>query len=257
MSSTKSSPKSHKNPADAAAMEPGADTPLAEEPTPKPEAASEAYETAQANRPHDAMSQAEADAMADMAAEAQAMADEEHDDPDNVEPMFDPAEEIEVLNRQVDELRDRLLRAAAETENVRRRADKEKTDASKFAVSRFAEDMLSVADNFARSLDAVPAEAIEAADDRIKNLIGGIKAVDKELQAALNRHGVTQIAIAEDEIFDPNKHEVMFEAEDASKPRGTIMQVLQPGYMVHERLLRPARVGVTKGGSDGPVDSTA
>jgi Molecular chaperone GrpE (heat shock protein) len=81
--------------------------------------------------------------------------------------------------------------------------------------------------------------------------------VDKELQAALNRHGVKQIAIADGEVFDPNKHEVMFEVEDPSKPRGTIMQVLQPGYMVHERLLRPARVGVTKGGSDGPVDSTA
>ena len=117
--------------------------------------------------------------------------------------------------------------------------------------------MLNVADNFARSLDAVSQEAIDTADAQIKNLIGGIKAVDKELQSALNRHGIKQIAIGENEIFDPNKHEVMFEVEDPSKPRGTIMQVLQQGYVVHDRLLRPARVGVTKGGAEGPVDKTA
>lgn len=220
------------------------------------EAAAGAYENAQGTSPDDAAQRAQADAMADMDAAAAFEGDEEEHD-DNVEQMFNPSEELEALNRQVDDLRDRLLRAAAETENVRRRADKEKADASKFAVSKFAEDMLSVADNFARSLDAVPQEAIEAADDRIKNLIGGIKAVDKELQSALKRHGVKQIAIAENEIFDPNKHEVMFEIEDPSKPRGTIMQVLQPGYTVHERLLRPARVGVSKGGAEGPVDSTA
>ena len=122
---------------------------------------------------------------------------------------------------------------------------------------KFAEDMLNVADNFARSLDAVSQEAIDTADAQIKNLIGGIKAVDKELQSALNRHGIKQIVIGENEIFDPNKHEVMFEVEDPSKPRGTIMQVLQQGYVVHDRLLRPARVGVTKGGAEGPVDKTA
>ena len=247
--------KPHSASPDAAdKMNPGTDTPLATEER-EAEVAADAYQAAQANGPRTAHSRAQADAMADMAA-AEAMEDLEPED-DHAEPVFDAHQEIDALNRQVDDLRDRLLRAAAETENVRRRSEKEKSDASKFAVSKFAEDMLNVADNFARSLDAVPQDAIDGADDRIKNLIGGIKAVDKELQAALNRHGVKQIDIADGEIFNPNKHEVMFEVEDPSRPRGTIMQVLQPGYMVHDRLLRPARVGVTKGGADGPVDRTA
>ena len=236
--------------------EQGDDTPLTVDPTLKPEEASAAYQSAQAKSPGDATARAEADAMADIADE---LADEEMDEDelDNVEPMFNPVDEIAALNAQVDDLRDRLLRAAAETENVRRRAEREKADGAKYAVVKFAEDMLNVADNFARSLDAVSQEAIDTADAQIKNLIGGIKAVDKELQSALNRHGIKQIAIGENEIFDPNKHEVMFEVEDPSKPRGTIMQILQPGYVVHDRLLRPARVGVTKGGAEGPVDKTA
>jgi molecular chaperone GrpE len=170
---------------------------------------------------------------------------------------IDSIEEISALNAQVDDLRDRLLRAAAETENVRRRAERDKLDAAKFAVSKFAGDMLSVADNFSRAMEAVPPEALEGADDRLKNLFSGIQAVDRELQNALTRHGVTRIEIGEKEIFDPNRHEVMFEIEDPSKPRGTILQVLQDGYMLHERLLRPARVGVAKGGQDGPVNQTA
>jgi len=239
-----------------------ADTPLAVDPTldheatkPEPAKASEAYKSAQAKHPEAAA--AMADAMADMADDMADSDAEEDDYDDNVEPIFDPVEEIAALNAQIDDLRDRLLRSAAETENVRRRAERDKIDGAKYAVVKFAEDMLNVADNFARSLEAVPEDAIADVDTSIKNLIGGIKAVDKELQSALSRHGISQIPIAENEIFDPNKHEVMFEAEDPSKPRGTIMQVLQPGYMVHDRLLRPARVGVTKGGADGPIDRTA
>ncbi|MBV6634179.1 MAG: nucleotide exchange factor GrpE [Alphaproteobacteria bacterium] len=239
----------------------GEDTPLAVDPTlgeqgeaqPQPGQASDAYKAAEQADPQPA------DATPPFLRDDEQPADGEPAQaaPDNVTPFVDPSEELAALQTQVDDLRDRLLRSAAETENVRRRLEKEKTDASKFAVGKFAEDMLSVADNFARGLDAVPQDALDAADDRLKNLFDGIRAVDKELQSALKRHGVVQIEIAEDEIFDPNKHEVMFEVEDPSKPRGTIMQVLQPGYMVHERLLRPARVGVTKGGADGPVNQTA
>lgn len=169
----------------------------------------------------------------------------------------DATEEIAVLNGQIDDLRDRLMRAVAETENVRRRAERDKVDAGKFALARFAGDMLAVSDNFSRALKAVPKDALDGADDRLRNLFTGIDAIERELLNIFSRHGIKRIEIAENQIFDPNLHEVMFEVEDRAKPRGTIMQVLEDGYMLHERLLRPARVGVATGGSEGPVDSTA
>jgi len=152
---------------------------------------------------------------------------------------------VAALQSEIAAMKDQMLRALAEAENTRRRAQKEREDAGKYAVTSFARDMLNVADNFRRALDAVPAE-MRAADDQVKNLLAGVEATEKELLSIFERHGIKKINPM-GEIFDPNFHEVMFEADDPSKPGGTITQVLDAGYVLNGRLLRPARVGVAKG----------
>ncbi len=150
------------------------------------------------------------------------------------------------LEGQVSDLTDRLLRAAAETENTRRRAEKERDDLRKFAVQRFAEDMLAVADNLARALDAIPAEARDS--EAVKALVEGVELTGRELAGALERHGVRPIA-ALGQRFDPNRHQAAFEVESAEEP-GTVVQVLRDGYILHDRLLRAAMVGVAKAAAD-------
>ena len=147
------------------------------------------------------------------------------------------------LEGQVSDLTDRLLRTVAEMENVRKRAQKDREDASKFATSKFAEDMLAVADNLARALEAV-SETLRA-DESAKGLIEGVDLTMRELNGALGRHGIVQIEAAGAK-FDPNLHQAMFEAETADFEPGTVMQVLRTGYTIHGRLLRPAMVGVAK-----------
>jgi len=150
---------------------------------------------------------------------------------------------ITELEGQVDDLTDRLLRAAAETENVRRRAEKERDDLRKFAVQKFAEDMLAVADNLKRALDAIPAEGRN--DPAVKALVEGVELTGRELAGAMERHGIQPIAAA-DQRFDPNLHQAVFEVESADAAPGTVVQVLRDGYTIHGRLLRAAMVGVAK-----------
>jgi molecular chaperone GrpE len=157
-----------------------------------------------------------------------------------------PEERIAALEGEMADAQDKLLRALAETENVRRRAQRERSDAEKYAISRFAEGLLSVADNLRRALDSLP-EA-EAPDDRTRSLLAGVAATERELLAAFERNGLKRIE-PKAEKFDHNFHQAVFEVENTGQPAGTIVQVLQPGYVVHDRLLRPAMVGVAKGGA--------
>jgi molecular chaperone GrpE len=151
------------------------------------------------------------------------------------------------LEAEVASLKDQALRAMAEAENTRRRAAREKEDASKYAVAGFAKDMLNVADNLRRALEAVPSESAE--NELVKSLTVGVEATERQLLAALERAGIKKLEPL-GETFDPNFHQVMFEIENTGKPAGTVVQVLQAGYVIHGRLLREAMVGVAKGGAD-------
>ncbi|HEX4507304.1 MAG TPA: nucleotide exchange factor GrpE [Alphaproteobacteria bacterium] len=160
----------------------------------------------------------------------------------------EPAEADKVAELEADlaEARDRMLRAMAETENVRRRLEREREDTARYAISRFAGDMLTVADNLRRALDAVPAQAIEK-DEFLARLVNGVGATEKTLLSALEKNGVKKLDPA-GQKFDPNFHEVLFEIDAPDQPVGTVVQVLEAGYTIGDRLLRPARVAAAKGG---------
>jgi molecular chaperone GrpE len=149
------------------------------------------------------------------------------------------------LEAELAEYKDRLLRALAETENVRRRAQREREDASKYAIAGFAKDLLSAADNLRRALESLP-EA-QAKDERTRSLIAGVAATERELLGVFERHGIKRID-PKGECFDHNLHQAIFETERPDQPNGSVVEVLQPGYVLHDRLLRPAMVGVAKGG---------
>lgn len=170
-----------------------------------------------------------------------------HLNPENIE-LLKAQTRIAELETQVADFKDRALRALAETENVRRRAEKDKVDASKFGVSNFARSILPVTDNLRRALDAMPQE-LSQTNEIVRNLMIGIEATEKELLRALESAGVQRINPM-GEQFNPNFHEVMFEMDAAGQPAGTVMQVIEVGYMIHDRLLRPARVGVVRGTPD-------
>lgn len=146
------------------------------------------------------------------------------------------------LERELAEARQATLYARAEAENVRRRAEKEAADARTYAVTSFARDILSVADNLQRGLAAIPADARE--DARFKGLLTGLEATGRELDAVMSRHGITKIT-ALGETLDPNRHQAMLEVP-SDQPAGTIVQEMQAGYMIKDRLLRPVMVGVAK-----------
>lgn len=152
---------------------------------------------------------------------------------------------LAALEAELAEHKDRLLRALAETENTRRRAQREREDASKYAVASFAKDLLSSADNLRRALQSLP-EA-EVRDDRTRGLLEGVEATERELLGVFERHGIKRLD-PKGEPFDHNYHQAIFEANRPDQPSGTIVEVLQPGYVLHDRLLRPAMVGVAKGG---------
>lgn len=162
---------------------------------------------------------------------------------------------LSVAEAEINDLRDKLLRAVAETENVRRRTDKEKADAANYAVTNFARDMLAIGDNLSRAVESIPEG--EELPDSIKTLIEGVEMTDRELHNIFERHGINKID-PKGEVFDHNHHQAMFEAESDEHPHGTVMQVMQIGYKIKDRLLRPAMVGVAKNG-DKPqgVDTKA
>ncbi|MEZ5833002.1 MAG: nucleotide exchange factor GrpE [Dongiaceae bacterium] len=155
-----------------------------------------------------------------------------------------PEEQLEAARQEAAQLKDQLLRALAETENVRRRAQREREDASKYAIANFARDVLQVSDNLHRALEAIP-EATLAADEALKNLHEGVSATDRQLGAALERAQVKRIWPM-GEKFDANLHQAMFEVPTFDHQPGTVVQVMQAGYLIHDRLLRPALVGVAK-----------
>ncbi len=154
-----------------------------------------------------------------------------------------PQARVAALEAELAEYKDRLLRALAEAENTRRRTQRERDDAAKYAISGFARDLLSAADNLRRALDSLP-EA-EASDERTRSLLAGVAATERELLSVFERNGIRRID-PQGEPFDHNFHQAIFEAERADRPPGTIVEVLQPGYVLHDRLLRPAMVGVAK-----------
>jgi len=164
--------------------------------------------------------------------------------------MPDDPEEgaVEALTKEVADAKDRMLRTLAEMENLRKRTAREVSDARTYGISGFARDVLDIADNLQRALDAVPAEARAAADPGLKALIEGVELTERSLHNALEKHGVKRFDPA-GEKFDPNVHQAMYEVPDPSIPAGTIAQVIQAGYMIGERILRPALVGVAKGGA--------
>lgn len=159
------------------------------------------------------------------------------------------------LLKENEELKDKALRAAAEMENLRRRTARDVQDARTYAIANFARDMLSVSDNLARALDAIPAEAKEAADAGLKALIEGVDITERAMLSALERHGVKRLE-PQGEKFDPNFHQAMFEVPNPDVPANTIVQVVQPGYSIGERVLRPAMVGVSKGGPKAAAEPT-
>ncbi|HEX4569591.1 MAG TPA: nucleotide exchange factor GrpE [Dongiaceae bacterium] len=167
----------------------------------------------------------------------------------------DLAAELEKLITENAAMKDQLLRALAEAENTRRRAQRDSADSAKYAAAPLAKDILPVADNLARALAAVPKEAL-ASDEALKNLVEGIAATERQLQSALERHNIKRID-PEGEKFDSHHHQAMFEVPGTDKPGGTVVQVLQSGYILHDRLLRPALVGVAKGGPGGAARSEA
>lgn len=170
---------------------------------------------------------------------------------ENVVPLEnnDDASRIASLEVELAEAKDRTLRALAEVENTRKRSERAQQDANKFAVTGFAKDMLDVADNMRRAIDAVPVDQADE-NEQVKMLMEGIQATQSVMLRAFEKHGIELIA-PEGGRFDPNLHEVMFEAEMPGEAAGMIIQLLEPGYALNGRLLRPARVGVSKGDSSG------
>ena len=171
---------------------------------------------------------------------------------------------LEAARAEAAQLKDQLLRAMAETENTRRRAQRDKDDAQKYGITSFAREVLSVADNLRRALEAIPADTLQS-DEALKTLYDGIAATERQLETALGKQQIQRIW-PEGERFDSNFHQAMFEVPDTGKPAGTVVQVLQAGYKIHDRLLRPALVGVAKGApaaandaapNGGTIDTTA
>jgi molecular chaperone GrpE len=155
---------------------------------------------------------------------------------------------VEALAKEAAESRDKMLRTLAEMENLRKRTAREVADARTYGISGFARDVLDIADNLQRALDAVPADARAAADPGLKALIEGVELTERSLLNALEKNGVKKFDPS-GEKFDPNFQQAMYEVPDPSVPAGTVVQVVQAGYMLGERVLRPALVGVSKGGA--------
>jgi molecular chaperone GrpE len=153
----------------------------------------------------------------------------------------------EALAKEVAALKDRLLRSLAEMENLRKRTEREVTDTRTYGISALARDVVGVADNMRRALDAMGAEQREAADPAVKAFIEGVELTERELLKTLEKHGVRKFD-PQGEKFDPHVHQAMYEVPDPNAIAGTVVQVVQPGYMIGERVLRPALVGVAKGG---------
>ncbi len=175
---------------------------------------------------------------------------ETNDQTPNSEAFEDAAEaetSVEALKAENAELKDRMLRTMAEMENLRRRTVKDVQDAKQYSVASFARDILAVGDNLRRALEVLTDETRANADDGVKALIEGVEMTEREMLNQMEKHGVTRIDPM-GQRFDPNFHQAMFEIPDTQTPNNTVAQVVQVGYVIGERVLRPALVGVAKGG---------
>lgn len=168
------------------------------------------------------------------------------------------SERVGQLEAEVAQYKDQALRALAEAENTRRRAQREIEDNSKYAVANIARDVLGVADNLRRALEAIPPEA-RAADDKLEKFASGVELTERELLSAFERHGIKRVDPL-GQPFDHNFHQAVMQVDTSDQPANTVVQVLQPGYTIHGRLLRPAMVAVSKGQAAAPpgakVDTT-
>ena len=189
------------------------------------------------------------------AAESEERVAEESGTPEAVAEEQTPEDRIVALEAELAATNDRMLRLMAETENIRRRSEREREDTLRYAASGLAKDLLNVADNLHRALAAVPEEMREGAE-AAKNFVVGVEMTEKELLAAFEKHGIQRI-LPLGEKFDYEKHQAMFELENTGQPAGTVVELMQPGYIMHDRLLRPAMVGVAKGQPPEKVDTTA
>jgi molecular chaperone GrpE len=153
-------------------------------------------------------------------------------------------------------MKDRLLRALAEMENLRRRTEREVADARHYGIASFARDILGVADNMQRAMQALDAELREKADTTVQALLDGVELTERELLKVLEKHGIKKIEPL-GEKFDPHLHQAMYEVPDASAPAGSVIQVVQPGYVIADRVLRPALVAIAKGGSKAAPETVA
>ena len=185
------------------------------------------------NTPEDALTEEQLEAAADALL-----------DGDAGEDAFgmDPSEALATENA---DLKDRLLRAMADTENLRKRAEREKAEATLYAATNFARDLLSVSDSMGKALEMMPDEARKNADEATRNLIEGIELTRRELLNSFQKHGIVEVNPM-DEKFDPHYHQAMFEVPGSDKPNGTVVQVVQTGFKIGERILRPALVGIAK-----------
>jgi molecular chaperone GrpE len=163
---------------------------------------------------------------------------------------------LDLLIAERDELKDKYLRLAAEMDNLRRRTARDVRDARSYSVSNFARDMLAVSDNLRRALDAIPAESREAAEAGLKALIEGVEMTERSMLSALERHGVKKLSPT-GQKFDPNFHQAMFEVPNPDVPNNTVVEVVQEGFIIGDRVLRPAMVGVAKGGPKQVAETAA
>jgi molecular chaperone GrpE len=168
-------------------------------------------------------------------------------------PKGDP---MVALAREAADYKDKLLRSLAEMENLRKRTERQVADAREYGIAAFARDILAVADNMERALGALDADLREKADAGTKALLDGVELTERELLKVLEKHGVKKFEPL-DEKFDPNLHQAMYEVPDTSRPAGTVVRVIQPGYMIGERVLRPALVAVAKGGPKASMEAPA
>ncbi len=231
-------------------------TPETETPTPE-EAETEPQAEAPEDEPAEEAEPEAEEAAAEDASEEPAPEEEASAEAEEAALAADSLRTYEELEAEAADLKDKLLRALAETENVRRRAARDRQDAAKYGIAGFAREMLGVADNLRRALDHVDAETREA-NEAINSLASGVEMTERAMLTAFERFGVKPIE-ALGNRFDHNLHEAMFELEDPSQPAGTVVQELEKGYVLEDRLLRPARVGVSKGGpaANGDVKAEA
>ncbi|HZL41384.1 MAG TPA: nucleotide exchange factor GrpE [Pseudolabrys sp.] len=192
--------------------------------------------------------------MTDRPAENDTAAQPENEAAAGVAPQLVPAEQVTAALEAAAEFKDKLLRTLAEMENLRKRTDREIAEARVYGVTGFARDVLAVADNMHRALATIDDELHAQSDPKLKAMIEGVELTERELMKVLEKNGVKKFS-PEGEKFDPNVHQAMYEVPTSDLPPSHVAQVIQAGYMLGDRVLRPALVGVSKGAKSSANDS--